>query len=1448
MPTCHRALVLILLVSLLVIGCGSTELAATSLPATATRIALEPTHTPLPPTPTPAPPTPTETATPTPTETATPLPTETPAPTATPTATATEVPAPTFYLEPGTRADARTYGGQLIDWGFDILLLDDGGTLIVGRADNPRPSHRIWTGKARVIRTDAEGDVLWQKDYGGQVDSMFYCPIQTGEDEYVILGQIAASYARDEEDIYLVKIDGQGNEIWSHTYGGRGMDAGNMVRQTADGGFIIVGDRADEFVTEGGYQSDLVLIKTDAEGNEVWTRTYGDKILYMGYGVVQTPDGGYILTGWEAKTIPDRDVIAIKTDENGEVEWSRTWDLDPGDRDGGFDLILKDDGHVVIAGIASMDDGLRRAVLIKVDLEGNEVWIKEYEAGDKSSEFWDIMEDTDGGYVMAGGRYLTAINRATGEAVRAGLVIKTDPDGEVLWQHTISSSEYESMLLSSAVVLPGRGYIFVGAARPIDKKHWDMLWLKVTTGGQVIAFTSERDGNSEIYVMNADGSALQRLTDDLAYDAWPTWSPDGSQIAFMSDRSGNPDIYVMDADGSNLRQLTDHPANDIWPEWSPDGARIAFPSRRDGNFEIYVINADGTNLQRLTNTPGHEDFPAWSPDGTQLVFTRSEGDDGTFVMDADGSNERRLLGFIALEPAWSPDGTRIAFGSDRGGFRAIFVMDADGSNLQKLSLTRAGENCPTWSPDGTRIAFASWRDGDGEIYVMDADGTHVRQLTYNRAEEEFPAWQPVPSPGNGSNEPEPLVVTHGGPRNERAFDVLMTEDGGSLIAGLANNTRLSHRITPGNAWLVRTDAQGAILWEKEYGGEDDAYFSSIIQAGEDEYVLLGQIAASYARDETDLHLLKVDGQGNEIWSRTFGGRGMDLGQMVRQTADGGYILVGDQADGHMTGSVYESNIYLIKTDAEGNEVWSRTYGDEILYLGWGVAQTPDGGYVLTGWEAKTIDDRDVIVIKTDKLGEVEWSRTWDLVPGERDGGFDLILTADGHVVIACIQAMGSGGPGAVLLKVDLDGNEIWKKLIGEEGIGNTFWHIMEDVDGGYVMAGDTHLGKVSGTGEDIHGGLMIKTDADGEILWQHVFSEEAYEQVSFNSAAVLPEGGYVFVGRAIPSGERYWDMLWLKVTPEAATSPTGANAPVLNAISVNTADQVERLSTLGGHSDKVIDLAFSGDGAYLASSSLDRTIKVWDVANWQEVHAFPMSKVGFNGIAPSPDGCLLASADAIWDLESKDMIHELESGRRDPAPVAFSPDGSLLAVAVEGQVIKLWDVATGEVARTFAETLDEIIFGVAFSPDGALLATGAHGGIVRLWDVKSGEVAGTLQVGQDYHDVHDVAFSPDGKSLASGGNDERVRLWDVASGQVVHALRQGNGLYGVAISPDGTLVASAGCDRTVKLWDAVSGKLLHSLRHGDEVMTVVFSPDGTLLASGGYDNLVYLWGVPHQEE
>jgi hypothetical protein len=274
---------------------------------------------------------------------------------------------------------------------------------------------------------------------------------------------------------------------------------------------------------------------------------------------------------------------------------------------------------------------------------------------------------------------------------------------------------------SNAIALP--------VAHPLDRSQ--------------IAFVSTRDGNSEIYVMYADGSAVRRLTNNPATDERPAWSPDGTRIAFQSDRDGNWEIYVVGVDGTGLRRLTTHAAIDAEPSWSPDGSRIAFHSNRDGNWEIYVVGVDGTGLRRLTTHAANQRQPSWSPDGSQIAFISSrDGPYQLYVMNADGSGVRRLTIQAAgdAQPRWSPDGRRIVFYSNRDGNLEIYLMNADASGTFRLTNNAAEDQQPSWSPDGSRIAFASDRDGNMEIYTMNADGSSVQRLTTFSGLDWMPAW------------------------------------------------------------------------------------------------------------------------------------------------------------------------------------------------------------------------------------------------------------------------------------------------------------------------------------------------------------------------------------------------------------------------------------------------------------------------------------------------------------------------------------------------------------------------------------------------------------------------------------------------------------------------------------------------------------------------------------
>ena len=213
------------------------------------------------------------------------------------------------------------------------------------------------------------------------------------------------------------------------------------------------------------------------------------------------------------------------------------------------------------------------------------------------------------------------------------------------------------------------------------------------------------------------------------------------RIAFTSSRDGNAEIYVMDADGRNQENLTNHPSGDGNPDWSPDGTRIAFVSGRDSDrSQIYIMDADGKNPIRLTNGRRGKSDPDWSPDGRKIAFTVNDFVDYIAVMDADGNNREKLED-EARDPSWSPDGGTMAFLSSRDGGNEIYLVGAGGQGLKRVTDDLEAKFNPSFSPDGRRIAYDA---GDEflHIFVVGADGRNRVQLTHNQESPSAPAWSP----------------------------------------------------------------------------------------------------------------------------------------------------------------------------------------------------------------------------------------------------------------------------------------------------------------------------------------------------------------------------------------------------------------------------------------------------------------------------------------------------------------------------------------------------------------------------------------------------------------------------------------------------------------------------------------------------------------------------------
>jgi Tol biopolymer transport system component len=226
------------------------------------------------------------------------------------------------------------------------------------------------------------------------------------------------------------------------------------------------------------------------------------------------------------------------------------------------------------------------------------------------------------------------------------------------------------------------------------------IMFRSTRGGLIDSHYGSK--LSQVYVMNADGSnpINLNLVPISVVDAYPQWSPDGTKIAVSLPRVGAKsfkisseesdwytDIYVVNADGSNLTRLTNHPSvnNDL--QWSPDGRKIAFVSGRDGNKQIYVIDEDGGNQSRITHNLADNTEPCWSPDGTKVAFFSVSGPDwdwGIYVMNADGSDPTNLANYPkgGTHPRWSPDGKKVIFLHHSA---YIYSMNADGSDLVRLT-------------------------------------------------------------------------------------------------------------------------------------------------------------------------------------------------------------------------------------------------------------------------------------------------------------------------------------------------------------------------------------------------------------------------------------------------------------------------------------------------------------------------------------------------------------------------------------------------------------------------------------------------------------------------------------------------------------------------------------------------------------------------------------------
>jgi TolB protein len=264
-------------------------------------------------------------------------------------------------------------------------------------------------------------------------------------------------------------------------------------------------------------------------------------------------------------------------------------------------------------------------------------------------------------------------------------------------------------------------------------------------GGGKIAFSSDRDGDFEIYLMNSDGTNQIRLTNQSTNDFFPEFSPDGDMLLFWAvdpeSIAGFGDYQFVGIDGTYMGTLLGLGWGSS--SWSPDGKSIALAIRTGAdNWEILIAEFGGMP-RLLTSNLALDVNPAWSPDGKTLAFASyRDGISKIYLMDASGNNVRRLTESDKhdIEPSWSPDGTKIAFVSGDNVNTQIYIMNSDGTEVTQVTEGPGYNEHPAWSPDGTMLVFWSNRSGNLQIYTIRSDGTELTRLTSNAFNDENPDW------------------------------------------------------------------------------------------------------------------------------------------------------------------------------------------------------------------------------------------------------------------------------------------------------------------------------------------------------------------------------------------------------------------------------------------------------------------------------------------------------------------------------------------------------------------------------------------------------------------------------------------------------------------------------------------------------------------------------------
>jgi len=438
----------------------------------------------------------------------------------------------------------QTIGGDMIDWGNCIKQTSDGGYIVTGTYD--RSYWYPWNGFFYLLKTDVSGVEEWNIKLGGDMEYNGNCVQQTSDGGYIVAGYVGYGATLDGG---LLKADANGNVIWMFNYGGADYDVFYGVLQTSDGGYIAMGS-SGSYSLDGNH--DVWLLKTDANGVEEWSQTFGESNYDHGQSIQHTSDGGYIIVGdTDSFGAGMSDVYLVKTDSSGNEEWSQTfggtgWDS-------GYSVQQTTDNGYIITGCIE-ESGSSNVYLVKTDSSGNEEWSQTF-GGAEYDVGHSVQQTTDGGYILTG--YYSDSADFTADLC----LIKTDANGIEEWSQTFGEGNGNDEVGNCICPTSDEGYIITGYTGSWSAGNLDVWLIKLGSVNQPPE-TPVIDGP-------ANGKA------GTAYDyTFTTTDPDGDDVYYCIDWDDDSGEVCIGPYASGDEATTSH-------TWDEQGTYIVKVKAKD---------------------------------------------------------------------------------------------------------------------------------------------------------------------------------------------------------------------------------------------------------------------------------------------------------------------------------------------------------------------------------------------------------------------------------------------------------------------------------------------------------------------------------------------------------------------------------------------------------------------------------------------------------------------------------------------------------------------------------------------------------------------------------------------------------------------------------------------------------------------------------------------------